>query len=157
MGDFSGSAILELTIYILELCLYLFRTLRGRKLELQQTLDRFLSCLAQFILVIKFHQNMFVLFLEQKLRLLLFFDPLFSLDEMKVSLIAALENTVLKSNVVIVVEFTLFQFVVIVHIELSNGDGYLTDERGKIAVSKILGQDDLLHFLRAENYHFFTL
>jgi hypothetical protein len=76
----------------------LFGALSGCKLELKKGFDRGFGCLAEIVLVVQLGEQVLIFFLKEELGLFLFFDSFFSLNEMKIFLIASLEDGVLKSN-----------------------------------------------------------
>ena len=54
--------------------------------------------MAEIVLVVQLGEQVLIFFLKEELGLFLFFDSFFPLNEMKILLIASLEDGVLKSN-----------------------------------------------------------
>jgi hypothetical protein len=75
--------------------------------------------LAEIVLVVQLGEQVLIFVLKEELGLFLLFDSFFSLNEMKIFLIASLEDGVLKSNGSIIVELVFLKFVIVVHVELS--------------------------------------
>ncbi len=75
--------------------------------------------MAEIVLVVQLGEQVLIFVLKEELGLFLLFDSFFSLNEMKIFLIASLEDGVLKSNGSIIVELVFLKFVIVVHVELS--------------------------------------